>query len=191
MTVSSDAVATLTSQFAAADLTQGLLGALLGPFDEIDDALAYLRDHTHLGDAAGQWLDWEGEIVGTRRLLGETPDDQIFTFVSGTQSATSTTQGFDGGYLRSVYGNYIPGTLMADLPYERYTLAKANATFKGTSLRDIVDFIYDVFGVSSRAEFVEMSDVYVYLDGALGYSAKRIIEQYAPVSAGSTLYVVT
>jgi hypothetical protein len=191
MSVSSDAVETLTSQFQESEITKNFLASLLSPFDEIESALQYLLNYTNLEyGAEGVWLDKEGEIVGTKRLFDEIPDDNIFTFLPGDETFSSPTKGFDGGYLRSLLGNYIPGTQMSDEAYTIYTQAKANATFKGTSLRDIVDFVYDVFGVICSAEFVTNSDVYVTLDSYLPYSSKRIIEQYAPVSAGSVLYVL-
>ena len=189
MTVSLDAAENLTSQFANADITKAFLSALLSPFDEIDEGIRYLVDNTNLGfGASGVWLDNEGNIVGVKRLLGETPADEIFHFVAAP--GATGPRGFGGGKLRSVYGNFIPGTEMTDDDFTRYAQAKANTTFRGTSLRDIVDFVFEVFGVECRADFVSNSDVYVTLGSILPYSSRRIIEQYAPVSAGSILTVL-
>lgn len=190
MTASSDAIDLLTSQFGDAEITQDVIRAMLAAMDETDTAIDYLLDSTHLPDAEGVWLDNEGAIVGAARILAETPESEIFTYIAGTSTGTSTTQGYDGGKLRGFDGNYIPGTLMGDAEYRDYINAKARATFQGSSLRDIADFVYDAFGVVSKVDFSTNSDVIIYLAEHIPYSEQRIIERYAPVSAGSKIVAI-
>jgi hypothetical protein len=193
-TVAADAAETLTTQFDNANLTKGFLEALLSPFDEIDSALQYLdTEASFLHGAKGAWLDSEGQIIGAKREAMSIPEELFFTFGpsrEGGPTAKSYTQGFDGGYLRSRFGNPLAGTQKGDTAYTDYLYAKSLATFRGTSLCDLIDFVFELFGVVCAAEFTEYSDVILTPDEPLSYAQKLVIQKYAPVSAGSNLTIV-
>jgi len=193
-TVAHDAAETLTSQFCDADKTHGLLEALLSPFDEIDSAVQYLNESaSFLHGASGTWLDGEGKIIGAKRDAFSTPENLFFTFAGPREGGSiqkSYTQGFDCGYLRSLYGNELQGTQVSDIDYTVSLKAKALATFKDTSLCDVEDFVYNLYGVICRAEFDEFSDVILYFSTSLSWAQKSIIQKYAPISAGSDIRIV-
>jgi hypothetical protein len=193
-TVAADAVATLPTQFDNAETTKGFLAALLSPFDEIDSALQFLDTRASFQHgAAGTWLDSEVQIIGAKRGAFSVPENLFFTFGpsrEGGPVAKSETQGFNAGYLRSRFGNELAGTLKGDVEYADHLLAKSLATFRGTALCDIEDFVYELFDVVCRAEFVAYSDVYLYPDEPLSLVQKDAINLYAPVSAGSILTII-
>lgn len=193
-TVAADAVATLTTQFDNAAKTQGFLEALLSPFGEIDSAVQYLNDSaSFLHGAAGTWLDSEGKIIGAKRDAFSTPENLFFTFAVSREGGAiqkSYTQGFNCGYLRSLYGNELQGTQVSDIDYLVSLEAKALATFRGSSLCDIEDWIYNLFDIVCLAEFDINSDVTLTFSVPLTWQQKLIVQKYAPIPAGSALSIV-
>lgn len=129
-------------------------------------------------------------------IVERTDGGSIYKLGDPEYSSTEYSNGFadidelSGGYLFSYDGNYT-GDPIGDTDYKKDIAAKAVATFRGSSKRDLVDYIYNTYGVTSLIEFVDLSDVKVYLDTDITMREKRVMMKYLPVSAGSVATLET
>lgn len=100
----------------------------------------------------------------------------------------------EGGMLRGLDGTFLDGvTYVSDDDYVILIEAKAESTFRGSSLANVAEYINDAFGVTG---FVGIDgdldgDWYIELDTYLATKQRRYLVLYAPVPVGSTITIST
>jgi len=157
-----DVIDSIISPFRGNADIEKLFEIALKPFEEIKDAIDYIKANLNIDDAEDVWLDIIGVHLGLERPIKEQDPNTMFTLKEEGE-ADDPDKGFylagppeTGGYMNTEEGldNVLDPTLKeTDTNYRRLLKAKAAALTATGTIRDL--YIYLLDGFQCRSEIRE------------------------------------
>jgi len=180
-------------QFTVSARLLQLIDAINNRFDDSDDMLEYLLYYRFLDTASGVWLDTLGIILGlSPRPYTEREDIFTFKAVGETDDPTlayGDVAGTTGGVWTTLNGSPTT-TFISDTVYRALLKAKIFATYAEPNIPNIYIFIKFAFNDTESIITVPTpGTVEVELVTALTNSERRLLVQFAPVSAGFEIVI--
>ena len=188
------AIGRIPNQFVNSAKWVQYLRSIVLRLEEVDALLASLATERWISTAEGVWLDNVGEIVGIPRFYEELTEG-IFTYKDaypGTDDPDLAYSNYPGPALGGKYQDLdglFTDDLIDDDTYRNWIIAKAAMTGCGGTIRDIYLFIKNAFGIESIVTNGAPREVLVELGSSLTQGQRLQLVRWAPVVAGTSIYI--